>query len=1038
MAVDGSLKFDTKIDDSGFSDGVSRLSSMAAKGLAAISGAVAGMSAYAIKVGSNFEAGMSEVSAISGATGEDLEMLTDKAKEMGIQTKFSATEASEAMQYMAMAGWKAADMAEGISGIMDLAAASGEDLASVSDIVTDALTAFGLQASDSGHFADVLAKAASNSNTNVGMMGATFKYAAPLAGTLGYSIEDTAVAIGLMANAGIKGEQAGTAMRGMLTRLIKPTDEVQGSMDALGITITNTDGTIKPLNQLMKEMRKSFANLTDEEKAQRAASLAGQEAMSGFLAIINASDSDFDNLTDAINNAEGAASEMAETMNDNLKGKVTLLGSSLEGVGIAAYEKFERPLKDAVEGAIDKVNDLSDSMASGELSDSMDTVAEGLGSIVDTTLDLATGAIPLVIDGFAFVVDHGNTIIPVLAGIGAGMIAINTAESISTGLRTASTAATVLYATAQNVLAGSLTLAEGAQMALNVAMGANPFGMAAIAIGAVVGGLTALCIGMGSANGNLKEHKENVEAAKNAYNDLKQSHQEMLESSLSDISYYENLKNKLDQIVDSSGNVKAGYEGLAGYIVGELNQAIGTNMEIIDGQIVKYEEMSGKIDEYLLKMRASAIVEAQAEQLKKAEAQYKSNSDEIASINEDMAKKQEWLNAKMDELRENGLTDEQIAKDTVVRILRGEVADYQNQKDDLMAIQQTLITDKQTVYDNMAAMQRGSVEDFKKISASEISEYDENGNLVVKTLEEKYQSLLAEREAYVIAIEKATDEETKKGLTAELETIDKKIDLKEQEMEAVKQVVQDNEPGIIDSYENISERSLNVMDISPELGKLGQENVLSFSNGMELKKDSTKKSGKRIAKEGVEGAKEGSAGFEGVGKNSAEGFANGMTLPEALSSVISSARSMMQTALKAAKDEGVIRSPSHVFRDEVGYMAGAGLAVGMDKSEGLIAKSARNMVQSALDETSHMKKLLQDDMVVDFSTSFDSLRGVAIQHATTMPFSASNNVYNSYENNTDPIDYDKLGKSIVDAINEGGFPIELDYREIGRLGKGRR
>ena len=253
------------MDSSGFKSGVDKITSIAKTGLKSAVGAISAVSAaltaaggYAIKVGSDFEAGMSEVSAISGATSEDLEALTAKAKEMGAITKFSATESAEAFKYMAMAGWKTEDMLGGIEGIMNLAAASGEDLATVSDICTDALTAFGLQAGDSAHFADVLAKAASNSNTNVGMMGYTFKYVAPIAGAMKYSIEDTAVAIGLMANAGIKGEQAGTSLRAMLTRLVKPTDESAAAMEKLGITATNSDGSMKPLSETIGDLRTAF------------------------------------------------------------------------------------------------------------------------------------------------------------------------------------------------------------------------------------------------------------------------------------------------------------------------------------------------------------------------------------------------------------------------------------------------------------------------------------------------------------------------------------------------------------------------------------------------------------------------------------------------------------------------------------------------------------------------------------------------------------------------------------------------------------
>lgn len=295
---------------------------------------IVGAGAAVVKLSSNFETAMSKVSAISGATGEDLQSLNKKAQEMGAKTKFSATEAAEAFTYMAMAGWKTESMLEGIDGIMNLAAADGLDLATTSDIVTDALTAFGLEAKDSAHFADVLAKASSSANTNVSMLGESFKYVAPVAGSLGYTAEDTAIALGLMANAGIKGSQSGTALRGALTRMIKPAEQAANYMEKYGISITNANGTIKPLSEVMEMLREKMGGLTEAEQAQAAAAIFGQEAMSGMLSIINASDKDFDNLTEQIYNADGAAQKMASTMLDNLGGQVTILKSSLEGLAL--------------------------------------------------------------------------------------------------------------------------------------------------------------------------------------------------------------------------------------------------------------------------------------------------------------------------------------------------------------------------------------------------------------------------------------------------------------------------------------------------------------------------------------------------------------------------------------------------------------------------------------------------------------------------------------------------------------------------------
>lgn len=400
MAYDGTLKFDTSIDSKGFQSGIDGIGSIAEKGLKATGAILAGtataigaIGAASVKVGSDFEASMSKVAAISGATGDDLKALTDKAKEMGATTKFSASESADALQYMAMAGWKTEDMLNGLEGIMNLAAASGEDLATTSDIVTDALTAFGLSAEDSTHFADVLAQASSNANTNVGMMGETFKYVAPVAGALGYTAEDTALAIGLMANSGIKASQAGTSLRSIMSRMAKPTKEVQGAMDKLGVSLTDSNGNMKSLNEVMGDLRNGFAGLSEAEAAEMAAALGGQEAMSGLLAIVNASDDDFDKLSDAIYSCDGAAKRMADTMNDNLQGQITILKSGLEGLGISLYENMEAPLKEVVKEAQNMVQQLQDAFNNGGLDSLVTKAGEVMAQIVT---EVAQGAPKLI------------------------------------------------------------------------------------------------------------------------------------------------------------------------------------------------------------------------------------------------------------------------------------------------------------------------------------------------------------------------------------------------------------------------------------------------------------------------------------------------------------------------------------------------------------------------------------------------------------------------------------------------------------------
>ncbi len=372
-----------------------------------------------VKTSADFESSMSKVAAISGATGEDFDALSAKAREMGSKTKFSASESAEAFQYMAMAGWDVDSMLGGISGVMNLAAASGEELGTVSDIVTDAMTAFGLSAKGTStvlkdglnvevdnttRFVDALAAASNSSNTNVAMLGESFKYVAPVAGALGYSVEDVAVALGLMANQGIKSSQSGTALRTMLTNMANPTDTMASAMNALGVSLENDDGSMKSLMEVMTDLRKGFgggkmdadefkksitemdtafqngemsqedyeAAINDlcvamygaegAQKAQIAAQLAGKTGMAGLLAIVNSTDEDFQSLTESIYNASGTSQEMADIMQDNVSGQLTILKSMLEELALQFGEVLLPVMRKFVEwlqGIVTKLQELS-------------------------------------------------------------------------------------------------------------------------------------------------------------------------------------------------------------------------------------------------------------------------------------------------------------------------------------------------------------------------------------------------------------------------------------------------------------------------------------------------------------------------------------------------------------------------------------------------------------------------------------------------------------------------------------------------------
>lgn len=312
---------------------------------------------YIYDVGSTFEATMSKVQAITGATGKELEALTEKAKELGASTKYSAPEVAEAMTEMAKAGWTTQQILDGMSGVLDAAAASGEDLATTSTIVADAITGFGLAAKDSTRVADLLTQAANAGTIDIADLGETFKYIAPVAKTMGLSIEDVTTAISAMSMAGIKGSQAGTSLRTVLARMVKPTDAVAEAMDELGIVLTNQDGSFKSLDQIVAEMRKSFSGLTDEQKTYYATILAGQEGMSGLLAMLSLSQEEYDKIAESMDNCNGVAQQTAEIMQNNLSSAVEQMGGALETIAISIYEQ----VSPALQGMVGSITDVLDS-----------------------------------------------------------------------------------------------------------------------------------------------------------------------------------------------------------------------------------------------------------------------------------------------------------------------------------------------------------------------------------------------------------------------------------------------------------------------------------------------------------------------------------------------------------------------------------------------------------------------------------------------------------------------------------------------------
>lgn len=607
---------------------------------ATATGAVAAGTA-AINAGRSFEAGMSEVKAISGASRKDLEALTNKAKEMGATTKFSATQASEGLKYMAMAGWNSQQMIAGLPGVMNLAAASGENLGTVSDIVTDALTAMGLKASDSAHFADVLATAASSSNTNVAMMGETFKYAAPVAGALGYNIEDLAQAIGLMGNAGIKSSQAGTSLRSILTRLAKPPKDCANAMEDYGISIKNSDGSMKSLMEVMENMRDSLQGLPKDEQSAAAAALGGQEAMSGLLAIVNASESDFNKLSKAIDNASGAAQDQADIMNDNLQGALYELGSAAESAGIELYDNIKNPAKKAVRAAATEIRSLSttikDNGIEAIIPEETITTVKNLGntakSIGATGLRALGGGAKLISENMQvalplatsfLVVMKGYTVVKTIAtaftetqaamtGASAVMTGLGTVVRLFTGEAMAATTATGLLS------AGVATLG-------------GPIGVAILACGALTAGVAAYTLTQKDGSYEQDKFSKKIEAAAKEQREyskqIKQSQRERLDSingTQTEAEKTDVLYNKLESLI-SVEKKSAGQKKQIKSIVEQLNS-------ILPDLNLQYDEQKDKLNQ------STSAIKKNIQALKE-QAMAKAYGSQMDSVAEDIVKTQ--------------------------------------------------------------------------------------------------------------------------------------------------------------------------------------------------------------------------------------------------------------------------------------------------------------------------------------------------------------------------------------------------------------
>lgn len=630
------------------SDDLSGLAKLAGGAVTAIGTAAVGGIKSVVEVGASFEKSMSRVEAISGASADDLEKLKNAAKEMGATTSKTASESADALSYMALAGWKTEDMLTGLEPILRASEAGEMDLATCSDLVTDSMSAMGVETKDLAHYLDVVATAQSNSNTNMQQLLEAFVECGGSAHNFGLNVEDLSTVLGVMANRGVKGTEAGTALNSIFVNMLGSTAKTAAAMDALGLSLYDSEGGMKDVTEVLKEMGGALESATDEQRNNLEAMLGGKTQITALQAMVNGLNGEYDELSETLYNCDGALLKTAETMQDNLTGDMTILSSGLEALGNEVYEYLEEPLRNAVQTATREISGLTESVTNGQLSETISRLAESFGKLIEKTAKFAADkGIPALINTLDWISQNGDAIISAIEGMGAAWATwkiANMATHVQTLIK-----AIKDFKAAQDA-------ATAAQIAANEAAMANVY----VAVAAAVVGLTtALVSYLKSKYDELQASREaeaayskETEALKSQADALKESTEEA-EKHLKTIDHNadvtQSLWNEIQLLVDEEGNAIGSTEGLES-AVSRLNAVSRENIEVVDGQIVGYQDFKKSMDDVIETQRRQAKLDYLQDSYK--DAVY--NIDAMKEQQDDVIKQRNEFQKQLDEANEKG------------------------------------------------------------------------------------------------------------------------------------------------------------------------------------------------------------------------------------------------------------------------------------------------------------------------------------------------------------------------------------------------
>lgn len=918
----------------------------------------------AVTTGNDFEAQMSRVQAIAGATADELEQLTNQAIDLGASTSFSASEVAAGMENLASAGFTTQEIMDAMPGLLDLAASSGADLARSSEIAASAIRGFGLEANSSAHIADVFAEASARTNAQVEDMGEAMKYIAPVANTMGLSIEEVAAAIGIMSDAGIKGEQAGTTLRGALTRLTKPTDKMVAVMDELGISFYDNEGKMKSLTEMISMLQDATSGLTEEQQQYALTTLFGTESLSGMVALISRGSDDLADMTKEFENADGAAKDMADTMLDNTKGSIEELKGSLESAGIAIQKSlspFIRDLAKKIQDLVDDFNDLTD---------------EEKENVIKTALLVAAiGPAIKILSAF------GST----LGTVGKGISVVTTGIGVfRTGAQSASSAANIFA----KVLKGIT----------------SPAGLVTTAITVATGAIIYFATKQTEAQKKAQETAEAVSETKQSFEQYTASIDKNTQSEINHIEYVRRLSEELGRLVDENGKVKEGYESRVSFILNELNSALGTEYELNNGIIDSYKKLQGEIGETIEKKEAQLILQGEEEKQveainaeKEAWKQINDVLDQLGMSYEEAKKKvDDWYNAQQKLISEASYLmtdDEKSAYETYTdKEIQAMETLVQSYEDASSTFKQSVDTQKQ-YQEDYALFVEGKYNEIGSTIKDTVKDYSNNTELELKNNILRQVQLLDRNkklyEKYGSDVAKEQYEQSQENLRILAEELSSRAQLPHIlgafEIEAWKSLgkncysVYSEEIGKLpETMQNQIQKATGIViantpEFATKAGEMGKQvaenfdknetarqsalkTLQGFYEGLndEEKKELLKKT---VGKRADEVAKEFEKGdYETSGKNVLKGLYSGLSNRSLGSSLVNKAAQIAKNIANQFNIEWDEHSPSKLMKKKTEYFLSPILTV-FSKEESKLVKKAKEVAR---------------DISEGFSTQFNS------------------------------------------------------------------